>query len=117
MNDSVFPQRRADGSFSVAIRYLVSQEDAVRAAQSRVSGWMQRKILDGLDVTTEFSQPPRVDRIDPQTMQIVLNCPQSSVLWKGLMVELAQDLSTIDGIRRLGFWDLVTGLAHPASLA
>jgi len=117
VNGPVFPRRRAGGSFSVAIRYAVSDSGAVQVAQERISSWIGRKKSgNNLDIATELASPPKTDLIDSQTMQVVFDCRSSSALWKGLMVELAQELSTIGGIERLGFWDLVTGLPHPASI-
>ena len=117
MSDSIFPCRRADESFSVAIKYTVSRSDAVRAARHLVNGWIEMKRnRDHLEMATEFTHPPRVDSIDSRTMQIVLDCRPGSVLWKGLMIELARMLDGVEGIERSGFWDLVTGLAHPASI-
>jgi hypothetical protein len=85
--------------------------------QNYINGWIERKNeRDDLDVTTELVCPPRLDVIDSQTMHVVFEGRSSSILWKGLMVELARELSTINGIERLGFWDLVTGQAHPASI-
>ena len=87
------------------------------AARDRINGWIERKNeRDNLDVTTELAHPPSVDVIDAQTMQVVFDGRSTSTLWKGLIVELARELGTINGIERLGFWDLVTGFAHPASI-
>jgi hypothetical protein len=117
VTDLIFPRKRADGTFSVAIRYSLSRDEAITAAQDRINGWMERKSeRDNLDVTTELARPPVVDVIDAQTMQVVFDCRSTSTLWKGLMVELSRELSTINGMERLGFWDLVTGFAHPASI-
>ena len=119
MRTSIFPHKRSDGNFSVAIRYLLFGGDtAIRAIQEHVNTWAEsKKSRDGLDLAAELEFPPRVELVDPQTIQIVFECRSSAFLWKGLMVELAGELRTVDGIERLGFWDLVTGIAHPASLA
>jgi hypothetical protein len=117
MTDLVFPSRREDGTFSVAIRYSVSTDEAVSAVRCRITGWIERKSeRDDLDIATELAQPPSVEVIDAQTIQVVFDGRPTSILWKGLMIEVAQELSTIDGLERLGFWDLVTGLPHPASI-
>ena len=117
MSPSIFPKRRADGSFSVAVRYAVLQGDAIQGVRDRVAGWVERKeTVDHLDVAAEFIRPPYVDVLDSSVMQVVFDCVPPSALWKGLMVELASELNTVNGIKRLGFWDLVAGVVHPASV-
>jgi hypothetical protein len=117
MTNSLFPQRRGDGSFSVAVRYMLADSAAERALRQAVASWIQRKEeADHVDVGGEFVLPPRVEVVDRSCVQVVFDCPRNAVLWKGLMVELVRELDGIGRVRRTGFWDLVTGLPHPASI-
>jgi hypothetical protein len=113
----LFPQKRADGSFCVAIRFAVLREDAAREVRERLQDWIEKKEqVDHLDMAEEFTRPPFADVAEPSSIQIVFEGKPSSTLWKGLMIELARELGSVGGIRRLGFWDLVTGVSHPASV-
>ena len=117
MDDSMFPQLRANGSLSVAIRYSMSDRDTIRAAQRVIADWIQSKLdLNHYDVVGDLGQAPTVNVVDPETIQVVLDCQSSSTLWKGFMIELTIELDKIPGTRRLGFWDLVAGQPHPASI-
>lgn len=117
MTGRIFPRRRDDGSFSVAIRYAILRDEAVTTARDHVEAWVRMK--EGIDLPAlreEFTQVPHVELLDGSTLDVVFECSSSATLWKGLMIELAGELRTINGIRRSGFWDLVTGRPHPASL-
>lgn len=117
MDQPIFPQRLADGSFSVAIRYTVSDAAAAATVRRIISEWINdKRHRDQLDVVAELGSSPTVVLIDSRTMQIVLNCQPASTLWKGLLVELTRRMDGVQDIKRIGFWDLVTGLAHPASI-
>jgi hypothetical protein len=117
MNDALFPQRRADGSFSVAARFRISDGGTLQAFQKSIDEWVQvKRHQDGIDVSTELAGAPSVELVDSQTVQIVLHCRSSSKLWKGLLVEIVKQVRTFDGVAFIGFWDVVTGRAHPASV-
>jgi hypothetical protein len=79
--------------------------------------WIERKVtVDHVDMDSEFTTPPQVSAVDVSVLQIIFECTSNAFLWKGLMVELARELDMVDGIERVGFWDLVAGAAHPASV-
>jgi hypothetical protein len=47
---------------------------------------------------------------------VVFDGRPGSQLWKGLLVDLTRDLTSEGSVALTGFWDLVAGHPHPASL-
>ncbi|GIH02979.1 hypothetical protein Rhe02_10460 [Rhizocola hellebori] len=92
----------------------MQRSDGVQTAQDRLRVWTEHKATH-VDMDREFVRAPFVDAPDPSTMQVIFDCRPSAVLWKGLMIEVVNQLDSAEGIRRIGFWDLITNLAHPAS--
>ena len=115
----LFPQRRDDGTFSVAIRYQVPAAetgvpDAIRGALGR---WLAKKVdVHHVDLEKEFAVPPHVDVKESGDVLVVFDGLRTSFLWKGLMVEVAREMEPIEGAVFVGFWDLVTGRPHPGSV-
>jgi hypothetical protein len=112
-----FPQERADGTFTVAIRFALTGTDAVAAARAAVAEYPRRKLIDrDFDVLAELGGPPRAEELDADTLQVVLDCQALSTLWKGILAELVAELSLLRGLRFIGIWDVVSGHPHPASV-
>ncbi|MFI9386342.1 hypothetical protein [Kutzneria sp. NPDC052558] len=116
MTETLFPQRRNDGTFTVAVRYAVPDVASLPAMREALDGWLQQK-TGGHDRTllSEFATRPHLDSVDAGTVQVVLDCLASAALWKGFMIEITKTLDDSPGVTRLGFWDLVSGQPHPAS--
>ena len=115
----LFPQRRDDGTFSVAIRYRVPAGDpeVVDSLRSALARWLAEKTdVHHVDLKTEFAVVPHVDVEESGDVLVVFDGLPTSFLWKGLMVEASRELELIDGADFAGFWDLVTGRPHPASV-
>jgi hypothetical protein len=113
----LFPQRRHDGSFSVAARFSAGSDDALKAARDYVAAWLDRKTgNEHVNFGEEFRRPIRVEPVGKHGFDIVFDCHPHSVMWKGWMVELTQRVRWIPGITFQGFWDLVSGAPHPASV-
>jgi|SRR5579859_2817245 len=64
----------------------------------------------------DLSSPPRIEQIDPTTVDVIVEEQPGSRLWKGLLVDLTRDPTSQESAALTGFWDLVTGQPHPASL-
>lgn len=116
MAGQLFPRERDDGSFTVAARFTVPNADARDLIRQRVSTWVAGRVeREQVDVLADLSSLPRVEEVDSSTADVVFEGRPGSRLWKGFMVELTQELS--DGQAAfVGFWDLVAGKPHPASV-
>ena len=117
-----FPQRRDDGTFSVAARYRVTADAAgvAESVRAMLDHWLRKKTdVDRVDLRSEFATLPHVETVDsPDTGDIIVvfDGLATSVLWKGLMVEMVREAEAIEGLAFAGFWDLVNGRPHPASI-
>lgn len=113
----LFPHRREDGTFSVAIRYRLPAAGIAVAIRSALDAWLTKKVdVHRVDMEKEFASLPHVDIEDSGDVLIVFDGLRTSVLWKGLMVEVAREMEPIEGAEFAGFWDLVTGRPHPGSV-
>ena len=117
MTHPLFPRRRADGTFTVAVRYAITSAESTSNMQSTLDRWLRSKVDEhGLNISSEMSGTPQLSMVDADAVQVVFECVADAVLWKGLLVELTTELDQVPGTTRTGFWDLVAGQAHPASL-
>jgi len=116
MAGQLFPRTRDDGSFTVAARLTLSTADAHEVVRRQLTQWITRHSDDSHDLLLELSSLPRIEPIDPTTVDVVFDGRPGSQLWKGLLVDLTRDLTSEGSVALTGFWDLVAGHPHPASL-
>lgn len=118
MAPAVFPQLREDGSFAVAARFRTHSGSAASAVRDQITRWSERKTLvDGVDLRSEFESPVSVSVISEQELDVIFDCRPNARLWKGLMVELIQQIkSTVSDVSYEGVWDLVASIQHPGTL-
>ena len=113
----LFPSRRNDGSLSVSARYSVSDTGQKKLIQDYVAQWTigrPSRSRDGLRRAL-VRDPYVVERVDGR-LDIVLDVRPGSRMWKNYMALLVRDVPHLPGITYEGFWDLVTGKVHPASV-
>lgn len=115
MSQIPFPQRRLDGTASVAARFELEHDAAAHAVVARVSSWVFDKKAMGIDITTDLSTEPYVV-VGEGKLDVIFEVLPGSRRWKDWLVLLSQALSSsVAGIRFACFFDLVADRAHPAS--
>ena len=116
MVGQLFPRKRDDGSFTVAARLTLTTAEAHEVVRRQLTQWIIRHNDDGHDLLLDLSSLPRIEPIDPPTVDVVFEGRPGSQLWKGLLVDLTRTLTSEGSVDLTGFWDLVAGHPHPASL-
>lgn len=117
MAERLFPQTRDDGSFSVAARLRLNGVGAHDLVSRQVAEWITRQAdSEHVDLLTELSSLPRIEQIDPTTVDVIFEGRPGFPLWKGLLVDLTRELTSEGSATLIGFWDLVAGHPHPASI-
>jgi hypothetical protein len=114
MVEQLFPRARDDGSITVAARLTLTGTDAYARVGQLLTQWSTRHADD--DLLRDLSSPPRIEQIDPTTVDVIIEGRPGSRLWKGLLIDLTRDLTSQGSAALTGFWDLVAGQPHPASL-
>jgi hypothetical protein len=114
---ALFPHQRDDGSFTVAARFAVSGADTTESVRRRLAAWVSARNADWPDgLLGDFFSPPEIHQAGPDTLDVVFEGRPGSRMWKGWMVDLTRELRSVEGTAFAGFWDLVTGRSHPASV-
>lgn len=117
MAERVFPRTREDGSFTVAARFTLNQADAADLVRRQLGEWITRHdSTEHVDLLADLSSLPRIELIDPTTVDVIFEGRPGSQLWKGLLVDLTKQLTSKAPATLISFWDLVAGHPHPASL-
>jgi hypothetical protein len=117
MAERVFPRTREDGSFTVAARFTLSQADAADLVSRQLGEWItQQNSTEHVDLLADLSSLPRIELVDPTTVDLIFEGRPGSQLWKGLLVDLTKQLTSRAPATLIGFWDLVAGRPHPASV-
>jgi hypothetical protein len=119
MSDATFPQKRHDGSLTVAPRYSLSREATAQRVEDYVAGWGAGIMATRqVDILQDLVTLPRVVAGGADSVEIVFDVKPGSLRWKDWMVYLTRDLKHwIPGVRFDGFYDLVADVLHPASLS
>ena len=117
MNRAIFPSRRKDGSLSVAARYSVSDTSQKKLIQDYVARWtIEKPSRNRAGIRRALVKDPYVvDRGDGR-LDIVFDGRPGSRVWKDYLLLLVKDVPRVSGIAFEGFWDLVAGTVHPASI-
>ena len=114
MSRARFPARRDDGSFAVAAEFLAPGVVPERVRARLDDSIALRSARDHLPFDTEFAARPEVSgRGD--AIWVEFRGRPGATLWKDWLVALSRDLEESgDGLRLVGFHDLVSGSAHPS---
>lgn len=115
--DPTFPSRRADGGARVSAVFTMSSSDQRGALEDGLRRWLSRKEEYGVDLVLDLTENPWLEDREDGAIQVVFEIQPESVLWKAWLVELTAELSTAAGIKFVGFWDLIAGVPHPASIS
>ena len=105
MTSAQFPERRPDGSFTVASRFAVV--DAARRNQlaTEVALAMRTLVQRGVDVERELDGAPWLDEAEPGTVDLVFEVKSGSMLWKDCMVAVTKDIDRLaNGIQFQRFY-------------
>jgi hypothetical protein len=118
MQQPRFPRTREDGSITVAARFSVAEIATLRCVQDFVAGWLRGLTATGhVDLLEEMTVLPHVLATEPASIDVVFDGRSGSRRWKDWLVLLTRDLTTsLPELKFVGFCDLVSGTAHPASV-
>jgi hypothetical protein len=117
MVERLFPRTRDDGGVTVAARLRLNGVGAHDLVSRQAAEWITRQTdSEHVDLLTELSSLPRIEQIDPTTVDVIFDGRPGSPLWKGLLIDLTRELTSQGSATLIGFWDLVAGHPHPASI-
>jgi hypothetical protein len=117
MRPALFPRRRPDGTFTVAASFSLADSSLRSLVGEQVSTWALEKRTAGIDLDREFSSLPRVEGIEDDRVDVVFDGRKDSTTWKDWLIDLSRRIrDSSDQVTFEGFFDRVSGTAHPASL-
>jgi hypothetical protein len=111
-----FPQRREDGSISVAACF--STADVSNGSQ--LLRWVRTWVEDcdrtcGFDVAKDLGAAPRVEPRSDGEVRVVFDADADSTLWKDALVRIATAAERESHGRQALFLDLVAARSHAAT--
>jgi hypothetical protein len=117
MEKAVFPQRREDGSLSVASRFSVYDATTVRRVEDYVTGWIHGiAATNHVNLLEDLAVAPYVVAGEGGIVDVIFDGRPESRRWKDWMVYLTRDLESTTLATFVCFYDRVADAPHPASV-